>query len=160
MKKNFIRTVLPVLLVFLLSSYLYAGELLPEVMGWHNGELRVIELKTISGIRGHWVERIYRTADGMPFKAVWIDGAGEKGWTPASGDADDGRLGIGASYRTLEISGSPALLESHPVTGLALAIKMEGKGTLTLEADKYADEAKLTEAARELVSLIESSAYR
>lgn len=126
---------------------------LPEIASWHNGELRMTIFDTVSGNRGLWQEREYRTNLGTPVHAVWLEGAGEKGWKP-SGDgssASDGLIGIGAVYRTTVITGQEGLIEHHPVTGYSVAVKIAKIGTLTIES-KYADENEMLSAADTLVS--------
>lgn len=128
---------------------------LPEIEGWINGELRKTELDTVSGKRGFWLERDYRNTVGVPFHAVWMEGSGDKGWTPAEKEisADDGPLGTGASYKTLSIKGEKAILEHHPVTGYSLSVKVGKKGTLTIESIIASEEEMIT-AAEVLTGMI------
>ena len=51
---------------------------LPEVDGWTCGPLRETQLDAVSGHQGQWLEREYRTANGVKFLAVWMEGAGPK----------------------------------------------------------------------------------
>lgn len=129
-----------------------AADVLPEISGWINGELRNTEFDTVSGKRGLWLERSYRNSSGVPFHAVWIEGSGEKGWSPSDKpvSADDGPLGNGANYRTISIDEQKALIEYHPVTGLSLSVKAGTKGTLTLESN-IANEEEIISAAQTLI---------
>lgn len=132
---------------------------LPDIDGWINGVVRVTKLETVSGNRGTWLERDYRTAAGVPLHAVWIDGAGEKGWDVSDKEisADDGPLGTGATYKTISAAGERAILEHHPVTGYSLTARIDKLGVLTLES-KAADEGEIISAADVLIGRIISDA--
>jgi hypothetical protein len=156
MKKTIIFSL--ALLVLFLNISLSSAQMtdaLPEIPGWINGELRKTEFDTVSGKRGFWLERDYRNNAGVPFHAVWMEGSGDKGWTPPGNEisADDGPLGTGASYKTLSVKGEKAILEHHPVTGYSLSVKVGKKGTLTLESIIAAEE-EMTAAAEVLVGRI------
>ncbi len=156
MKKFFIM--LFVLFVVLTHSPLCFAQMtdaLPEIGGWINGELRKTVFDTVSGSRGYWLERDYRSSDGIPFHAVWMEGSGDKGWSPAEKplSSDDGSLGSGATYRTFPILGQRSALEHHPVTGYSLSVKAEKKGTLTLES-LIATEDEIISAAERLLAEI------
>ena len=130
---------------------------LPDVPGWQNGEMRTTELKTVSGNRGIWLERDYRTAEGTFFHAVWMEGAGEKGWSiskKAASSEDTVQLDE-ISAKVFEISGSQALLEKHPIIGLSLAVKITKKGTLTLESTT-ATEDEIVKAAEAIIKSLEN----
>lgn len=131
---------------------------LPEIAAWQNGALRITTLETVSGNRGSWQEREYRTDLGARVYAVWIEGAGEKGWTVPSGDisADDGLIGNGATYRTVMIASENGLIERHPTTGYSVAVKIAKMGTLTLES-QYAEEYEILGAAETLVKEMTAS---
>ena len=147
-KNIMIFLVIPILAVFVTFSPASAGEALPEISGWINGELRKTELDTVSGKKGFWLERSYRNIAGVPFHAVWMEGSGDRGWTPSEKtiSADDGPLGSGASYRTLSVAGQSSVLEHHPVTGFSLSVKAGKKGTLTLESNVAAEEEMISAA--------------
>ena len=137
-------------LLLLAAASAFAAAGLPDVSGWKCGELRVTKLDTVSGNKGQWLERDYRTAAGAPFHAVWLEGAGEKNWQvqpqkSASGD------GTGATYKTVEIAGSKAVLERHPVTGVSLAVKLDKRGTLTLESGKATTDDEIIAAAQAII---------
>lgn len=156
MKKTIIFSL--ALLVLFLNISLSSAQMtdaLPEIPGWINGELRKTEFDTVSGKRGFWLERDYRNNAGVPFHAVWMEGSGDKGWTPPGNEisADDGPLGTGASYKTLSVKGEKAILEHHPVTGYSLSVKVGKKGTLTLES-LIAAEEEMSAAAEVLVGRI------
>lgn len=145
------------LLAFFLSISPNSSEAagLPEISGWQCGELTTTVFDTVSGNRGKWQERNYRTGDNARVHTVWIEGAGEKGWTPPAADisADDGLMGRGATYKTLTIAGEKALLEHHPITGYSLAVKIDKKGTLTLES-LNASEKEIIDAAAKITETI------
>ena len=151
-KNILIYLAIPILALFVSLSPAPAKEALPEISGWINGELRMTEFDTVSGKRGLWLERSYRNSSGVPFHAVWIEGSGEKGWSPSdkAESEDDGPLGSGASYRTISIDQQGALIEYHPVTGLSLSVKAGTKGTLTLESN-VANEEEIISAAQTLI---------
>lgn len=156
MKKTIIFSL--ALLVLFLNISLSSAQMtdaLPEITGWINGELRKTEFDTVSGKRGFWLERDYRNNAGVPFHAVWMEGSGDKGWTPPGNEisADDGPLGTGASYKTLSVKGEKAIIEHHPVTGYSLSVKVGKKGTLTLES-LIATEEEMTAAAEVLAGRI------
>jgi len=132
-----------------------ATERLPYVEGWINGDIRVTVLDTVSGSRGTWAERDYRTADGVPFHAVWLDGAGCKSWDIKNTviSADDGPLGSGANYKTLIVAGENAEIEHHPIMGYSLSIKVGDLGVLTLES-KISTEKELIDAGKMLIGKI------
>ena len=54
---------------------------------------------------------------------------------PREVSADDGPIGSGATYSTLEIGGHRAVLECHPLTGRALSVAIAPDSTLTFETD-------------------------
>ncbi len=156
MKKAIIFSLALLVLFFNISlSSAQMTDALPEIPGWIHGELRKTEFDTVSGKRGFWLERDYRNNAGVPFHAVWMEGSGDKGWTPPGNEisADDGPLGTGASYKTLSVKGEKAIIEHHPVTGYSLSVKVGKKGTLTLES-LIATEEEMTAAAEVLVGRI------
>lgn len=125
---------------------------LPEIASWQNGELRVTVLETVSGNRGSWQEREYRTDLGTLVYAIWLEGAGNRDWEPSGGaiSANDGLVGRGAVYRTTVICAQEGLIEHHPVTGYSVAVKVAKLGTLTVES-KYAEENEILSAVETLV---------
>lgn len=140
-----------------LSSLFAEPPVLPEISGWQNGESKAVGLDTVSGNHGFWVERVYRTAEGGAFKATRMGGKGPAFlYPPASGlSRDDGPVGAGATYETFEVSGYPAILESHPTLGLSLTLRMPD-GVLTLESDAYGmGKKEMQEAAETLAAQIE-----
>ncbi|NLX85084.1 MAG: hypothetical protein GXZ00_05660 [Synergistaceae bacterium] len=150
-----------IILALIFSVLTAAGALaqnigaLTEIDGWINGELRETEFDTVSGKRGFWLERDYRNNVGVPFHAVWMEGSGDKGWTPSEKtiSADDGLLGTGAVYKTISIKDDKALIEHHPILGYSLSVKVGKKGTLTLESN-IANEEEMISAAEILVNKI------
>jgi hypothetical protein len=133
-----------------------AGNILamPEIPGWNGGEVAATELKSPSGDQGEWLERFYyRDTDRHRILVVIMRGPGTS-WSglprePIS--ADDGLIGSGATYRTTEVAGFPAALETHPLTGSCLTVTPAGDETYTFEtrhedvdleefADKFMEE--------------------
>ena len=149
LKKTILLTVLA--LAFALPVFAAGG--LPEIGGWQCGELRVTKLDTVSGNKGQWLERDYRTAAGTPFHAVWIDGAGEKNWNVQTNAATNSD-GAGASYTLTDVSGNKAVLERQPVTGISLTVKIDKLGTLTLESNNATTDEEITSAAVSLIKAI------
>lgn len=124
----------------LLSSGVFAQDVpsLPDVPGWICGEQRTTNLDTVSGNQGAWLQRDYRAASGVPIRATLMTGKGPKmlRFPPEGIDANDGPLGSGCTYRTIEIDGRPAVVETHPVLGVSLLVNL-GSGYLTLESGDY-----------------------
>lgn len=154
MKKTSLVYLLIITCVLAMSRIAAAVEL-PEVSEWQNGALRVTPFDTVSGNRGSWQERNYITTSGTRVLATWMEGAGEKGWAPPSESisASDGLMGSGATYNTITVAEEKAILESHSVTGLSVAVKITNKGTLTLES-KYASAQEILAAAEKLTQLM------
>ena len=103
--------------------------------GWQCGELRSTEFSAVSGSQGFWLERSYRTPDGIPIEATLMTGKGPGAlYVPPAGiDAAEGPLGSGGEYKTTMVGEHPALLERYPFRGVVLAVKTDA-GTLTLES--------------------------
>lgn len=156
MKNKPLACLLLAVLCLLAGALVSQAAELREIEGWQNGGLRTTRLDTVSGNRSVWQERDYITASGARVHAVWMEGAGEKGWTPPSVDAaaSDGLMGSGASYRTLIIASERAVIEKHPVTGYCVAVKIEKRGTLTVES-KYAEEDEILSAAKVLTEMMQ-----
>ena len=154
MKKFTYRAIMLAMTLFLLQSAAAAQTKLPDIQGWSAGEARETKLETVSGYQGTWIERDYRTVSGVPFHAVWIDGSGPKGWTTGKRNitANDGAIGSGAQYKTLSAAGYEAILETHPITGLALSVRMK-EGVLTLES-LIASEEEAIAAAEAIINNI------
>lgn len=145
-------------MICIISAFsLFAADVnrLPDIDGWQNGEVRITSFDTVSGNRGTWLERDYRTISGVPFHAVWMEGSGDKGWDVSDQtlSAYDGPLGSGATYRTLTIAGNKAAIEHHPVSGYSLAVKIGKLGTLTLESN-IANEDEIISAAEIIIKKI------
>jgi|GEM_PF-4991671 len=130
---------------------------LPDMTGWANGETRTTILDTVSGNKGTWTERDYRTAQGVAVHAAWIDGAGPKGWGVSSNDtfSDDGLMGSGATYKTISICGIRASVDHHPITGYSIAAAF-GDGALTLES-KLATEREIISIAEDFIKKMTSA---
>lgn len=158
MKKLLLACFVMIACALVLPACAYSAEL-PEIADWQNGKLRITNLETVSGNRGSWQEREYRTDLGARVYAIWIEGAGEKGWNAPSGDifANDGLIGNGATYKTVTIASEKGLLERHPTTGYSLAVKIDKMGTLTVES-QYAEEYEILSAAETLVNEMTANA--
>ena len=128
---------------------------LPEVEGWTCGPLRETQLDAVSGYQGQWLEREYRTANGAKFLAVWMEGAGPKLWKPVTEVGEGGETSGGESAEKISVAGRDAMLESRPVLGLSLVVKLGKDGVLTLESQS-ADRDELTRAAETLVEPMEA----
>lgn len=126
---------------------------LPDIDGWTNGDVRETAFDAVSGNKGTWLERDYRTSAGVPFHAIWLDGAGQNGWK-GTADARTKSTGAGAAYKGVKIAGCSAILEYDPVIGRSLAIKVGKLGTLTLESN-VAEEAEIIKAAETLINKIQ-----
>lgn len=135
----------------------FAKYTLPEIAGAECGELRTTQLETVSGNRGVWLEREYRTYGGDTFTATWMEGSGEKRWFIPKDkiSAEDGPLGTGAEYETLQVRGNNAVFEDHPIVGLSLAVKIEKVGTLTVDSQN-SDKESLISFAENLIDGITS----
>ncbi|MDO5116497.1 MAG: hypothetical protein Q4D58_10425 [Synergistaceae bacterium] len=123
---------------------------LPEIKGWENGELRTTEMAALSGFKGTWQERTYRTNSGTPFKAIWVDGAGAKGWDVNEMSDDHGEIWGGETSEKLTVAGHKAMLEYRPVIGYSLIINVAKDGVLTLES-QVSTQKHLIEAAETLI---------
>ena len=127
------------------------GPKLPEIAGWENGRLRTTELAALSGFKGTWLERTYRTNSGTPLRAIWIEGAGAKDWNVNEASSDDGEIWGGETAEKAAVAGHKAILEYRPVVGYSLIVKIGKEGVLTLES-QVATQKHLLEAAEILVS--------
>lgn len=140
------------MMAVILTCTATAAASLPDINGWSCGELRTTALDTVSGNKGQWLERDYRTASGTPLHAVWIEGVGQKSWNPQKDTSSSD--GAGATYKSVEISGCSAVLERHPVTGPSLSIKVAKLGVLTLESNNSTTDEELQRAAEVLLKEI------
>ncbi|MEG1602049.1 MAG: hypothetical protein RR340_00380 [Cloacibacillus sp.] len=125
------------------------GQKLPDIQGWENGQIRTTELGAISGNKGTWYERSYRTIAGVPFRAIWVDGAAAKGWQPNEMSNNGGEIWGGETSTNVTVGGEKAVLEYRPVVGYSLVL-VRGDGVLTLES-QVATEKDLTDAAETLL---------
>ena len=124
---------------------------LPEIDYWQNGIPRVTKLEALSGNKGTWSERDYRTASGTPLHAVLIQGSGAKGWQPRTVDAQKGEISGGETAENLTVAGRPALLEYRPVVGRSITVLVDAENVLTLES-AHAEKEEITEAAETIVN--------
>lgn len=136
-------------LIFACAAFAADSLKLPEIQGWENGQLRTTELGAISGNKGSWEERTYRTKGGSPFRAIWVDGAAAKGWMPNEMTSQGGEIWGGETTKQLTIGDYKATLEYRPVVGYSLVIPMQD-GVLTLES-QVAMEKYLVDAAETIV---------
>ncbi len=138
--RRFLLTLLSPLFCLVLSTCVLAQGMpnLPDVPGWICGELRTTNLDTVSGNQGVWLQRDYRAVSGLPIRATLMVGKGPKmlRFPPMNVDVNDGPLGSGCTYRTFEIGGHAAIVETHPVLGVSVIVNMDG-GYLTLESSDY-----------------------
>ena len=123
---------------------------LPDIDRWQNGTPRITKLEALSGNKGTWSERDYRTASGTPLHAVLIQGSGAKGWQPRAADAEQGEISGGETAENLTIAGCPALLEYRPVIGQSLTVLVDAENVLTLESAN-AEKDEITKAAETIV---------
>ena len=151
---NFRKFLLAAAIAALAASKAFAAAL-PEVEGWTCGPLRETQLDAVSGYQGQWLEREYRTANGAKFLAVWMEGAGPKLWKPVTEVGEGGETSGGESAEKISVAGRDAMLESRPVLGLSLVVKLGKDGVLTLESQS-ADRDELTRAAETLVEQMEA----
>ena len=103
-----------------------------------------------AGYKGMWLERTYRTSGGTPFRAIWVEGAGAKGWEANEMSSDDGEIWGGETSEKVTVAGHNAMLEYRPVVGYSLIVKIGKDGVLTLESQVATKDA-LTEAAGILI---------
>lgn len=155
--RKFLTLTLLIVALAVMSTPTIAAEhsMLPEIKGWRCGELKQTKIDTVSGYRGQWLEREYRTNDGIPFHAIWIDGAGPKGWTVPDGPSgqDKGYLKPESTYKTLKVAGRRASFEQDPLIGSSLAIRLPD-GVLTLES-LLASEPEAVRAAETILNIID-----
>lgn len=117
-----------------LADLASASELLPTIDGWECGEERIVALDSLSGTRGEWHERTYRTPRGT-FKAVLMTGNGPKFFrSPAVGTSSDS--GDGARYEAVSIDGTELFVEAHPLLGSAVCFRA-GTSLVTLESSRF-----------------------
>ena len=146
---NFRKFLLAAAIAALAASQAFAAAL-PEVDGWTCGPLRETQLDAVSGRQGQWLEREYRTANGVKFLAVWMEGAGPKLWKPVTEVGEGGETSGGESAEKISVAGHGAMLESRPVLGLSLVVKLGKDGVLTLESQSAVRD-ELTRAAETLI---------
>lgn len=128
---------------------------LPEIDGWICGKMRETKLDTVSGNHGMWLEREYRTERGDKFLAIWMEGAGPKLWKQAA-PTEDNYEPRRESAEKISVAGRDAVVESRPVLGLSLVVKLDDDGVLTLES-QYADKEELARAAEILITRMEEA---
>lgn len=152
---NFRKFLLAAAIAALAASQASAAEL-PEIDGWMCGPLRETQLDAVSGHHGQWLEREYRMANGAKFLAVWMEGAGPKLWKPVTEVGENGETSGGEGAEKISVAGRDAMLESRPVLGLSLVVKLGKDGVLTLESQS-ADKDELARAAETLIEQMEAA---
>lgn len=151
--KKFFILILALLLAALHTSA-DAAAMLPEIQGWTNGELMRTELNAISGSKGCWFERDYRTPSGMPCHAVLMSGISG---AAVNCKIDEMNNSEGEKAEAVSIEDIKAVIEYHPVLGFSLSAKINRNAQLTLEA-KNADKQELINAAGEIIRQINNAA--
>ncbi|MDR1509723.1 MAG: hypothetical protein LBS53_08795 [Synergistaceae bacterium] len=149
----------PVCLILIFNGIASAADTpaLPAVAGWRCGELKSVQLDTVSGNRGYWQERDYRTPDGVSLKATLTFGTGPKFYNqPPDGTISDGEFpGLGASYEIISLAGFRALVEKDSMSGYSVAVNaFERKFTLTVECGRFEDRDDVISRAEALMALI------
>lgn len=140
----------------LLAIPSYAAPL-PDVLDeWDATTIITTELTTTSEDFGYWQNRIYkRFAPIAQIEVNLMDGAGPGTLYVPSGTVShtDAPLGFSSGFRTLEVGGRKAILESGEVTGMALAIRFDTNQTLTLESKSISESELLNFAERLIFAL-------
>lgn len=144
-KFNITVAVIFILAVCGLASGDNVSMTLPDIDGWQNGDLQIVQLDTVSGNQGFWIRRKYVSAGGTRLTANLMGGKGPKTLhTPpsepgstANADSSDGPIGSGASYETIAIGESGGILEHDPVLGYSAVFFLDG-AALTIESRGYA----------------------
>lgn len=152
---NLRKFLLAAAIAALAVSQAFAAEL-PEVDGWTCGPMRETQLDAVSGNHGQWLEREYRTANGAKFLAVWMEGAGPALWKPVTEVGENCETSGGESAEKISVAGYDAILESRPVLGLSLVVKLGKDGVLTLESQS-ADKDELARAAETLIGQMKAA---
>lgn len=125
---------------------------LPDISGWSSGAVTATELETPSGDQGIWLEKTYsRMTDRHSILVIVLKGSGTSwsGLPEGPVSADDGLIGSGATYRTITVTGFPAAIENHPLTGSSLTVTVARDETFTFET--AFDDVDLEEFAEELL---------
>ena len=150
LKKSILFAMASLLILSAAVAFAVEASKLPEIPGWENGRLRTTELGALSGFKGTWLERTYRTGGGAPLRAIWVDGAGAKDWDVNEISGNNGEIWGGETSEKVTVAGHKAMLEYRPVVGYSLIVKVGKDGVLTLESQVATKEA-LTEAAETLI---------
>jgi hypothetical protein len=145
-------------LIFCGAALAADAPMLPIMPGWQCGELKSVQLDSVSGNHGYWQERDYRTPEGLSLKATLTFGAGPKFYNqPPNGVVSSGDFpGSGASYEILSISGYRALVEKDPLLGYSVAVNaFERKFTLTIECGRFEKRGDVISCAEALMASME-----
>lgn len=111
-----------------------SSDMLPIFDDWQCGDERDVELTSLTGVRGAWCERAYRTSSGR-FKAVLMTGNGPKFFNAPS--AGGSRVLVdGVEFRVVHEDGRDLYVETHPLLGCSVSVKT-GSSMLTLESSRY-----------------------
>ncbi len=143
--------------IFLLILRASHAASLPEALpDWKSKTQDTVEFKTVSDDFGQWNNRVYtRVSQPGAVEAVLMEGSGPGTLMVPSGDikTNDYPIGFGATYTTIKVDGHEAILEGESITGLALAVKLGEKRTLTLES-KSLSQDELIEFAKKVINSI------
>lgn len=111
-----------------------SSDMLPVFDDWQCGDERSVELTSLTGVRGVWCERAYRTSAGR-FKAVLMTGNGPKFFNAPSFD-ESRTLVDGVEFSVVRKDGRDLYVETHPLLGCSVSVKA-GPSMLTLESSRY-----------------------
>lgn len=124
----------------------------PEISEWVNSAARVTQLDTVSGYKGSWTERTYRTPHGTLFYVTWMEGKGTDGWAAkevTQTSDDDGQTSEVSIFKTIYICGFAAEYELRPMLGSSIVVKLP-EGVLTVEA-KRTEEPEIKAVTERLI---------
>jgi hypothetical protein len=131
---------------------------LPELPGWRGELLGVTPLNPADEDLGYWERWSYRstaTTDRLEVSLLRGPAAGTLYVPKIGGTRDDLPIGFGSQYETLVIEGRPAVMETHPYLGLALAVQADRDVTLTLESRSLTRQQLIETAGLLIASQIE-----
>ena len=126
---------------------------LPDIEGWQCGETRSVQLDAVSGNKGYWQEKDYRTDGGIPLKATMLWGAGPKFYNqPPAGVSNSAGQ---ATYEIVSIGGCKSTIERDPILGYSVAVNAFEKGfSLTVECGPHIDRTELLRSVEILLEKI------
>jgi hypothetical protein len=136
----------------------FASPGLPVIPGWTCGELRTTKFEAVSGDYGYWLERRYRTPDGISIAATLMFGSGPKFYNlpPAGVSADN--EGSVSDYEIITIAGYRSAIEYDRALGYSVAVNaFDKKYTLTVECGWEHERGEVLRAVESLVKAIEEN---